>query len=130
MKHPETVEVLKEFLKDLDARREALIKTIEMLEGDIKDFTLPLTGTPVKVTKVSSSPYSIQGRVVNATIELIHKLGRQATNTEILNNLKEKNISLGEGKDKGAALASILFQEVSKKNGRLRKVARGVYDLK
>jgi hypothetical protein len=127
MKNSQAVEVVKNLLKELDAKRDALLKTLEMLEADSTDGFVPAISSQNKPT---SSPYSVQGRVVNATIELIHKLGRQVSNSEILNQLNEKSISLGEAKDKGAALASILYQEVSKKSGRLKRVARGIYDLR
>lgn len=84
-------------------------------------------GIPLKVTATS---YSVRGRVVDAAIELIHNLGKQVGNKEILESLNERGISLGGTKNKPAMLAAILSQEIKKKSARLKKVARGVYDIK
>jgi repressor of nif and glnA expression len=72
----------------------------------------------------------VRGRVVDAIIELIHASGRQVTSKEILEHLEERGTSLGNTKNKPAMLAAMLSQETMKKSARLRKVARGVFDIK
>lgn len=50
--------------------------------------------------------------------------------SEILAYVDEKKLSLGDTKNREASLAAILSQEIVKKSARLRRVERGVYDLK
>jgi hypothetical protein len=115
------LQMLEEKLKQLDEHRDALLKLISFERGE----TVP-TRTSAPVTSSSS----ISGRIVNAIIELIHKNGRQVRTEEILACIEEKKLSLGDTKNKEASLAAILSQEVAKKSARLRRVERGVYDLK
>jgi hypothetical protein len=114
------LQTLEAKLKQLDEQREALLKLIAFEHGEkISTRTSP---------PVTSS--SISGRVVSAIIELIHKNGRQVRTEEILAYIEEKKLSLGDTKNKEASLAAILSQEVTKKSARLRRVERGVYDIK
>jgi hypothetical protein len=117
-------EFLKERLKQIDEEREAILKLLSIWSGELQKAGVRA------VPKITSDSYSIRGRVVDATIELIHKLGKQVGNQEILINLDERGISLGDTKNKQANLNAILSAETKKKSGRLKKVARGVYDIK
>lgn len=127
MKNVIDLETLEAQLKQLDFERDLLLKYIafrkEQLNGQQHENAH--SHTPVETTS-----YSVRGRVVDATIELIHKLRRQVTNSEILNHLAENNISLGNAKNKQTVLAAMLSQELKKKNPRLKKVARGTFDIK
>jgi hypothetical protein len=67
---------------------------------------------------------------VDAAIELVYKIGRHVTNEEVLVFVEEKKISLGNTADKAHAIGAILSQECEKKSARLKRVARGVYDIK
>jgi hypothetical protein len=115
------LQALEEKLKQLDEQREALLKLIAFEGGDV---------AVNRPSKNITSTSSISGRIVNAVIELIHKNGRQVRTEEILACIEEKKLSLGDTKNKEASLAAILSQEVAKKSARLRRVERGVYDLK
>ena len=115
------LQVLEEKLKQLDEQRETLLKLIAYEGGE---------GLVNRAPSNITSSSSISGRIVNAVIELIHKNGRQARTDEILAYIEEKKLSLGDTKNKEASLAAILSQEVAKKSARLRRVERGVYDLK
>ena len=116
------LESLEARLKELDEERDAIEKLIAIWRGQPAHSKLSST--------ITATSYSVRGRVVDAIIELIHKMGKQVGNKEILEHLAERGISLGDTKNKEASLAAILSQEVKKKSARLRKVARGVYDIK
>lgn len=122
MAQRDQIEALEARLTQLDEERETIQKLIAIWKGQSSLPKLP--------PKITASSYSIQGRVVDAIIELIHKLGKQVGNQEILSHLEERGISLGDTKNKDASLAALLSQEVKKKSARLKKVARGVYDIK
>ncbi len=124
MQNTNTLEALEARLKEIDEEGEAIRKLIAIWKGQ------PISESTPTRAKILSNTFSVRGRAVNAVIELIHKNGRQVTNDEILNFIEEKGISLGDTKDKQASLAAILSQETAKKSARLRRVARGVYDLK
>jgi hypothetical protein len=118
-----SLEVLEKRLQEIEEEKEAILKLISIWKGQ----PVQTTATP----KITATSYSITGRVVDATVELIHKLGKQVGNQEILDYVNEKGISLGNAKNKKAMLSALLSQEIRKKSGaRLRSVARGVYDLK
>ena len=121
-------------LEDLKARLETLKQEQEALERLIAVYE----GQPVQSPSESRFPplhhsvksFSVSGRIVDAVIELIHKTGRQVGNKEILEYIEERGISLGDTQNKQATLAAVLSQEVAKKSARLRKVARGVFDVR
>ncbi len=124
-------------LEMLESHKKDLQKEADRIQGELKlidEMIAMRKGQPTKAgsfaPKITASSYSVRGRVVDATIDLIHSLGKQVGNKEILENLNERGISLGDTKNKQAMLAAILSQEIRKKSARLRKVARGVYDIK
>jgi len=124
-------------LEMLESQKRELQKMLERVQNELR-----LTDEMIAVRKgqsgktfpmppqITASSYSIRGRVVDAIIELIHSVGKQVGNKEILAYLNERKISLGDTKNKQAMLAAILSQETKKKSARLRKVARGIYDIK
>jgi uncharacterized protein YjbK len=118
-----TVEMLEARRKELQEELELLDKMLAIRKGHSID-------TPAFAQKITAKSYSVRGRVVDAAIELIHNSGRQVGNQEILDYLEKKGISLGDTKNKKAMLAAILSQEVRKKTAKLRKVARGIFDIK
>ncbi|MBI1806794.1 MAG: hypothetical protein HYR76_07075 [Ignavibacteria bacterium] len=121
-------------LEDLKARLESLKQEEEALERLIAVYE----GQPIDNSSIPKVPYksittsfSVAGRLVDSIVELIHQKGRQVSSKEILEYINEKGVSLGDTKNKPGTLAAILSQEVAKKGtARLRKVARGVFDLK
>jgi hypothetical protein len=117
---------LKARLEVLSQEKEALERLIAVYEGN------PIPVSSIAATSLRNPPtsFSVRGRVVDAIIELIHKQGRQVSNKEILEYLDDRGISLGDTKNKPAMLAAMLSQETAKKSARLRKVARGVFDIK
>lgn len=119
---PDNSEMLKARLRELEEEKKAIENLLGIWEGRKIAEKLP--------PKVTAASYSTRGRVVDAIIELIHTLGKQVGNKEILSYLEERGISLGDTKNKQAMLAAMLSQEIRKKSARLRKIARGVYDLK
>jgi hypothetical protein len=119
------IEFLEARLKQLDEERETIQKLITIWKG-----RPPRPISPIVSGKSNSSSSSIRGRVVDAVIDLIHKVGRQVSNEEILVCVKEKGLSLGDTTNEQASLAAILSQEITKKSARLKRIARGMYDLK
>ena len=122
-----SLESLKVRLEAINKERDALLTLIAVYEGQ------PIQEHDERLQHiVNSSPtsFTVRGRVVDAIIELIHKVGRQVTSKEVLEHLEEGGVSLGNTKNKQAMLAAMLSQEVVKKSARLRKVARGVFDIK
>lgn len=125
-------------LETLKKHKEELEKEIERLQDELnltEEMIAGREGRPTEINeaslpKITAKSYSVTGRVVDATIELIHKVKKQVGNKEILDYLEEKGVSLGDTKNKQAMLAAILSQEVRKKSARLKKVTRGVYDIK
>jgi hypothetical protein len=116
---------LKEKLLQIEEHRDALLKLIAIEEGYAPESS---SDGSSQVLLVATS--SISGRIVNAIVELIHQKGRQVRTDEILSWIDEKQLSLGQTKNREASLAAILSQEIVKKTARLRRVERGVYDLK
>ncbi|MBI3365899.1 MAG: hypothetical protein HY033_13460 [Ignavibacteriae bacterium] len=103
-------------LNSLDEERDAILKLIASYEQSDK-IELPPS-------------FTMRGQVVNAVIELIQKKKGYVTTREIFPYVEKKNILKGV-EDKKALLAIILYQEVNKKgSSRLKKVARGIYDIK
>jgi hypothetical protein len=119
-------------IDDLRTRLEALEKEREYLMGLISIYE----GEPIENNssstshKITPTSFSVAGRVVDSIIELIHSKGRQVSSKEILAYLDQKGVSLGDTKNKPASLAAILSAEMKKKSVRLKKVARGVFDIK
>jgi len=119
-------------LEDLKARREAIEHEKDALDRLIAIYEgspVPANSTP-QAHRPAPTSFSVRGRVVDAIIELIHASGRQVSSKEILAYLEERGISLGDTKNKSAMLAAMLSQETTKKSARLRKIARGVFDIK
>jgi hypothetical protein len=125
MNQPTYLEIMEEKLRQIEEQREALLKLIAIEKGELQAAS-SLASTPRP--PITSS--SVRGRIVDAIIELIHSKGRQVRTEEILAHIEEKQLSLGNTKNKEASLAAILSQEIAKKSARLRRVERGVYDLK
>jgi hypothetical protein len=72
----------------------------------------------------------MSGRIIDATIDLIHKLGRQAKNSEIMEYVKERQLPLGNTDKPERMLAAILANEAKKKDGRIKSVARGFWEIR
>ncbi len=112
-------------LLELEKERELLVQLIAIQKGE-----MPKEGRAVLMSTPHTGSNTIRGRVVDATIELVHKSGRNVSNEEVLNFVEEKKISLGNATDKVRAVGAILSQECDKKSAKLKRVARGVYDIK
>jgi hypothetical protein len=121
----EEVEKWKQELTELDKKRTAIIQLLEAYGSEVED------SKPTHTTSNPKPSFSISGRVVDAAIELIHKLGRPVKNSEIMEFVKEKQLTLGDATDEGRTLAAILSQETRKKKNaaRLKKAARGYYEI-
>src|SRR5260221_4742395 len=96
----EMLELQKKQLQKVVERLQMELKLMEDLialrKGHLKDNPTP--------PKVTSGSYSVRGRVVDATIELIMNLGKQVGNKEILEYLNDRGISLGGTRNKPAML--------------------------
>jgi len=123
----------------LEAQKKALQKELERIQKELsltEQMLAIKTGAPIKAeatadTQKQPTSYSVRGRVVDAIIDLIHSIGRQVSNKEILEYLGgKKGVSLGDTKNKQSMLNAMLSQEIKKQTARLRKVARGIYDIK
>lgn len=119
------LEELKKRLEIIDREREAIVNLIAVYEGNPNEDYVKN-----KIVKSTPTSFSVRGRVVDSIIELIHKYGRQVSNKEIMDYLDQKGVSLGDTKNKQASLAAILSAETKKKSARLRKITRGVFDIK
>jgi hypothetical protein len=120
-----SLESIQSRLEEIEKERELLLQLIALHTGEP-----PKTGKSVSFSSPGLKSNTIRGRVVDATIELIHKIDRHDTNEEVLQFVEEKKISLGKTEDKAHAIGAILSQECEKKSARLKRVARGVYDIK
>jgi len=125
MADPITLEALEARLQQIESERELLVQMIALRRGEV---AIPLKQSAPQ--RISPGSASVRGRVIDAVLELIHKQGRQVTNKEILTFIEEKQLSLGNVKNKATGLGAILSQECAKKSARIRQVARGVYDRK
>jgi hypothetical protein len=114
------VEGLKNRLLQLDEERSAILKLLEVW-GD-KDYSPSIPKT--------SQSFSIGGRIVDAVIELIHKTGRPVRNSEIMDFIKEKQLPLGNTENPERMLSAILSNEIRKRDSRLKKAARGYYEIR
>ncbi|MGA2624796.1 MAG: hypothetical protein ABSF91_13130 [Bacteroidota bacterium] len=72
----------------------------------------------------------MSGRIIDATVELIHKLGRPVKNSEILEYVKEKQLTLGNADKPDRMLSAILANETKKKDARIKSAARGYWEIK
>jgi hypothetical protein len=118
-----TVQQLEAELRKLDAQRDILIKYIALKKGEA------VKGGHASAVQPSGSS-SVRGRVIDAVVELIHKEGRQVTNKEIMAYIEEKQLSLGNVKNRVTGLGAILNQEWKKSTGRIKQVTRGTWDIK
>ena len=123
MKNPQTnVQWIKARLASLEKERVALLNLLEVY-GEGGSIDLPITSE-------GKTSYSLSGRIVDAVIELVHKMGRPVKNSEIYEYLKEKGLPLGNTDNPERMLSAILSNETKKKGARLRKAARGYYDIR
>ena len=119
-----TLQQLEAELRRLDAQRELVLQYIALKKGESMKSSAHIVST-------SSGSVSIRGRVIDAVVELVQKYGRQVTNKEILAYVsEEKQLSLGNMKNKVSGLGAILNQESKKKTARIKQVSRGVWDAK
>jgi hypothetical protein len=118
-----TLQQLESELKKLDAQRDLLVKYIALRKGENIKAEHP-------TVPQSSGGSSVRGRIIDAAVELIHKEGRQVTNKEIMAYIEEKQLSLGNVKNRVTGLGAILNQESKKTSGRIKQVTRGVWDMK
>lgn len=121
-----SLESMEARLAELEKERDLLTQLIALHKGQPTTESRTVSFS----SPVGSQSNTIRGRVVDATIELIHKYGRNVSNEEVLKFVKEKKISLGNTEDESRAVGAILSQECEKKSARLKRVARGVYDIK
>ena len=119
-----TLQQLETELKRLDEQRELVLRYIALKKGES-------VKSAAHVVSTGSGGGSIRGRVIDAVVELVQKIGRQVTNKEILAYVtEEKQLSLGKLKNKVAGLGAILSQESKKKTARVKQVSRGIWDIK
>lgn len=123
METPNSVEWIKTRLAQLDKERTALMNLLEVYSGEALDISV-IPGTPRKRS------FTTGGRVVDATIELIHRNGKPVKNAEIMEYIKEKDVPLGNTENRDQMLSAILSNECKKPNGRLKKAARGYYEIR
>jgi len=121
----EHIEGLKARLAKLDEEREAILNLLKVWGENP-----PLDSDPRSRKKSSIQSFTTSGRIVDATIELIHRLSRPAKNSEIMEYVKEKQLPLGKTDKPDRMLAAILANEGKKKDGRLKSVARGYWEIK
>ena len=110
-------------LEQTKTQREIVYKTIQSLFGKSK----------AKQENIAQSEKaSTNEKVILAAIELIHRVQNAVTSGEIMTYLENsKKIDLSASKArKHAVLAAILSYEVGKKDSRLVRVNRGVYNVK
>ncbi len=119
-------------LKELDAERDALMTLVSIYKE--KTAAPVVSKAKVKVKRIRTRGrkrgVSITRSVTDAAVELIKKTGKSVKIQDIYNELENKKISLGKSKNKKAFLAVIIAQELKKKDSLLKKVKRGVYNIK
>lgn len=123
-------------LIELEALKNKLLSQLRTIEETINLFRKEFP-TDIQVgesTSNSKGKPSNQQIVIDAVVELIKKVnGRNVTNAEIIDSLKEKDIIFENWKTRGdidSGVSSILSLEVKKTNGRLRRGGRGLWNLK
>lgn len=119
---------LEKRLRDIERERIQILAALEGLEKSVSLRSPDVNSWGTNLRQYPSNPHSLQGKVVNSTIALIKKEGREVSSAEILHDLREKKISLG--KNEPMTLAAVLGQEITKRSARLVRVARGLYNLK
>lgn len=119
-----TLQQLEAELKKLESQSKLIAELIALRKGE----SIKSTGTTASTFNSGSS--SVRGRIIDAVIELIHNSGRQVTNKEIMAYIEEKQLSLGNMKNRATGLGAILSQEAAKQSARIKQVTRGVWDLK
>lgn len=83
-----SIQWIKTRLANLEKERVALLNLLEIYgEGGSIDLPIVPEGKP--------SSFSLSGRIVDAVIELVHKKGRPAKNSEIYEFLQKKGVPLG-----------------------------------
>ena len=118
-----SIQWIKTRLANLEKERVALLNLLEIYgEGGSIDLPIVPEGKP--------SSFSLSGRIVDAVIELVHKKGRPAKNSEIYEFLQKKGVPLGNADNPERMLSAILSNETKKKGARLRKAARGYFDIR
>ncbi len=123
----EQIEGLKARLSKLEAERTAIMNLLEVW-GESPPID---DGTSVSHrTSKSATSFTTGGRIVDATVELIHKLGRPAKNAEIMEYIREKQLPLGNTATPDRMLAAILNNESKKSGARIRNAARGYWDVR
>ncbi len=123
MENTNSVEWVKARLAQLDKERNALLSLLEVYSGVSGDVAVALI--PPK-----QRSFSTGGRVIDAVVELIHKNGKPVKNAEVMAFLTEQDIPVGNTDNPERMLSAILSNECNKKDGRIRKAARGYYDLR
>ena len=119
-----TLQQLESELKRLEAKKKLVLELIALTRGENVKSSI------VHSAPSSSGSSSVRGRIIDAVVELIHNVGRQVTNKEILAHIEEKQLSLGNMKNKVTGLGAILSQESKKQSARIRQVTRGTWDLR
>lgn len=124
MENTSSIKWIKSRLAQLDKERTALLNLLEVY-GDSEGSSISLPPS-----RKESGSFSISGRIVDAVIELIHKMGRPVKNSEIYEYLKEKQLPIGNTASPERMLSAILSNETKKKEARLKKAARGYYEIR
>jgi len=119
------IEGLKARLVKLDEERSAILTLLEVW-GE----SPPLNDSTVKKIYKATQSFSVSGRIIDATVELIHKLGRPVKNADIMEFVKEKQLTLGNTATPDRMLSAILSNEAKKKDGRIKSAARGYWEIK
>jgi hypothetical protein len=123
MEKANSVEWIKSRLAQLDKERDALINLLEVYGGETTDIS-------VSSSKSQKRSFSTGGRIVDTVVELIHKSGRPVKNSEIMDYVKEKGVPFGNTNNPERMLSAILSNETKKKDARLKKAARGYYEIR
>ena len=121
----ERIAGLKQRLAELEQERQAILQLLQIWDegGEwSRQGTVPVSS--------QSKSYSVSGRIVDATIELIHRVGRPVANSEIFEYVKEKQLPFGNTNNPNRMLAAILANETKKRNAKLKKAARGYFEIK
>ena len=111
-------------------KKELLERKLHLLQEQVRRVEAELRtdhGVSARTAPVSS-PFSLQGRVINHVITLLRQKRGAVSSREILDHLRKEKVDLGHYPP--MMLAAILGQEVHKKSARLNRVARGLYSVK
>ena len=121
----EYVEMLQERLAKIEEEKSTILKLLDIWGEKRGALSLPF-----KDEIKSSQSFSISGRIIDAVVELIHKTGRPVKNSEIMEYMKEKQLPIGNAENPERMLAAILYNETKKKDARLKKAARGYFEIR